>query len=218
MSEAEGKSTLVVGTTHVIDYRLEKAGPRKIQLHLLNTRIPSYRQRPLITTRFNSAVDRVIPTQPTKTQNESVISIELREAVPYVAEQTDNLLMVHFEPSNIPPKPLEQANLPAWKRVLSDTESQPMASTAAAETALAPLPPAVTDEQGEAQTMMAELEAKQAEDEKLRALLGFKRKAYTGEKIALDFYETDIKNVFRILREVSGNNFAIDKDVSERSP
>ena len=37
---------------------------------------------------------------------------------------------------------------------------------------------------------------------------------YTGEKIALDFYETDVKNVFRILNEVSGKNFAIDKDVT----
>jgi type IV pilus assembly protein PilQ len=37
---------------------------------------------------------------------------------------------------------------------------------------------------------------------------------YTGEKIALDFYETDVKNVFRILREVSNMNFAVDKDVS----
>ena len=39
---------------------------------------------------------------------------------------------------------------------------------------------------------------------------------YKGEKIALDFYETDIKNVFRILREVSGRNFAIDTDVGGR--
>ena len=38
-------------------------------------------------------------------------------------------------------------------------------------------------------------------------------KKYTGEKIALDFFQTDIKNVFRILREVSGKNFAIDDDV-----
>ncbi|WDP85076.1 MAG: secretin and TonB N-terminal domain-containing protein [Desulfobacter sp.] len=36
---------------------------------------------------------------------------------------------------------------------------------------------------------------------------------YTGEKIKLDFYDTDIKNVFRILRSVSGMNFAIDQDV-----
>ncbi len=37
---------------------------------------------------------------------------------------------------------------------------------------------------------------------------------YTGEKIALDFYDTDIKNVFRIIREISGKNFAIDKNVT----
>ena len=38
-------------------------------------------------------------------------------------------------------------------------------------------------------------------------------RVYTGEKIAVDFYETDVKNVFRIIRAVSGENFAIDKDV-----
>jgi type IV pilus assembly protein PilQ len=41
-----------------------------------------------------------------------------------------------------------------------------------------------------------------------------KEKVYTGEKIALDFYDTDIKNVFRILQEISGKNFAIDKGVT----
>ena len=40
------------------------------------------------------------------------------------------------------------------------------------------------------------------------------RPKYTGEKIKLDFYETDIKNVFRILRSVSGKNFAVDKNVT----
>ena len=39
-------------------------------------------------------------------------------------------------------------------------------------------------------------------------------KRYTGEPIALDFYETDIKNVFRILKEISGKNFAVDKNVT----
>jgi hypothetical protein len=54
-----------------------------------------------------------------------VITIELRESVPYVAEQADNLLFVYFEASAIPPKPLEQAQLPAWQRVLSGTEREP---------------------------------------------------------------------------------------------
>jgi type IV pilus assembly protein PilQ len=57
-------------------------------------------------------------------------------------------------------------------------------------------------------------EAAAQEEADLQAMLGPRRKNYTGEKIALDFYETDIKNVFRILREVSGKNFAIDKDVT----
>ncbi|RTZ97731.1 MAG: hypothetical protein DSY90_06355 [Deltaproteobacteria bacterium] len=40
-----------------------------------------------------------------------------------------------------------------------------------------------------------------------------KEPVYKGEKIALDFYNTDIRNVFRILADVSGENFAVDKDV-----
>jgi type IV pilus assembly protein PilQ len=40
-----------------------------------------------------------------------------------------------------------------------------------------------------------------------------KSKVYTGEKIAIDFFNTDIRNVFRIIADVSGENFAIDKDV-----
>ena len=40
------------------------------------------------------------------------------------------------------------------------------------------------------------------------------KKKYVGEKIAVDFFRTNIKNVFRIIREVSKENFAIDKDVT----
>ena len=53
-----------------------------------------------------------------------------------------------------------------------------------------------------------------SKDETMEDFFLDKPKVYTGEKISLDFYETDIKNVFRILRTVSGDNFAIDKDVT----
>ena len=39
---------------------------------------------------------------------------------------------------------------------------------------------------------------------------------YSGEKIAIDFYETDIKNVFQIFRKISGKNFIVDPDVKTR--
>lgn len=39
---------------------------------------------------------------------------------------------------------------------------------------------------------------------------------YTGQKISLEFKDADIKNVFRLLAEVSGNNIMVTDDVSRK--
>lgn len=41
-------------------------------------------------------------------------------------------------------------------------------------------------------------------------------KAYNGQKISLDFKDADIKNVFRLLAEVSGLNIVVTNDVNRR--
>jgi len=181
-SEEAGKSTIIIGTTKPIHYKIKKIKDKKLLLSLYNTNIPEYRQRPMITTRFASAVDRIIPFQTPKMKEVSMVSIELRESVPHVAEQVGDLLMLHFEASSIPPKSLDEAKLPPWKKL----STLPMDATAG-------------DEQGisASATVAPQPSGK-----------------YTGEKIALNFYQTDIKNVFRILMDVSKKNFAIDKDVS----
>ena len=177
VSEDKGQSSLIIGTTRTVKYDLQKITARKLQLKLWQTRIPAYRRRPLITTRFESAVDRITPIQRPAMQNEAIIAIELREQVPYLVEQTANLIMIHFDASAIPPRPFEQAGLVPW------TEITPLAPAAAeTSTTEAPKPKST--------------------------------RYYSGEKIALDFYETDIKNVFRILKEVSGKNFAVDPNVT----
>ena len=181
-SEDAGKSTIIIGTTRPVKYKMNKAEDKRLQLILFNTNLPDYRKRPLITTRFNSAVERITPMQTPALKTSSMIAIELREAVPYYVEQTDDFLFVHFDASSIPPRPVEQADLPAWKKVMAQTAVE-----------------------------AKEIEYKKAEDKVLRPKVAGK---YTGNKIALDFYDTDIKNVFRILMEVSGKNFAIDKDVT----
>jgi type IV pilus assembly protein PilQ len=225
LGEAEGKSTLAIGTTQPVDYRINKVEPKKLEIRLLNTRIPSYRQRPLITTRFISAVDRVVPYQAGKQINETIVAVDLREAVPYFTEQSGNLLLIHFEASGIPPKPLEQAQLPTWKQAMSVEQPEtpatlvasstpapaattvPATTAASTETALSPMPPAPKSEAVQDEDLIRE-------EAEIRTMLAPRRTNFTGEKIALDFYETDVKNVFRILREVSGKNFAIDKDVT----
>jgi len=187
-SEENGKSTLSIGTTRPVDYNMKKVSDKLLHLQLNNTNISESRKRPLITTRFNSAVDRIMPVQKPVMKNRSIIAIELRESVPYVVEQSDSFLKVNFEASSVPPMPEKEADLPDWKEVLAN------APVEAVETEKGE---PVNRQTAEAKTLLFEPEQK-----------------YTGEKIALDFFDTDIKNVFRILREVSGKNFAIDKGVT----
>jgi len=184
-SEESGKSTITIGTTKPVEYNIIKASERLLHLRLNNTNIPINQKRPLITTRFNSAVDRITPILKPVKKNTSLVAIELREAVPYVVEQSDTILMVHFEASSILPKPEKEAALPDWKEVLTNVAVEPETKEP------------VTKQVAEAK----------------KTILG-SEKQYTGEKIALDFFDTDIKNVFRILREVSGKNFAVDKSVT----
>jgi len=180
-SETAGQSTIIIGTTTPVKYDLKKISDKKLLLNLYPSKLPDYRQRPLVTTRFQSAVDRITPFQTPAMKNTSGFAIDLRDSVPYFIEQTDNLILVHFEASSVPPRPLETAALPPWKNVMS----QGVDKTGA------PAP-------------------KPSEHTKIKSQTA----KYTGEKIAINFFETDIKNVFRILMDVSGKNFAIDKDVS----
>ena len=180
-SETAGQSTIIIGTTTPVKYDVKKINDKKLLLNLYPSKLPDYRQRPLITTRFQSAVDRITPFQPPAMKNTSGFVIELRDSVPYFVDQTDNLILVHFEASSVPPRPLDTAELPPWKNVMAE----------GVDTTDAPA-------------------LKPSEHQKFKAQTG----KYTGEKIAINFFETDIKNVFRILMDVSSKNFAIDKDVS----
>jgi type IV pilus assembly protein PilQ len=201
--EEGGKSTIIIGTTIPIQYQLKKIHDKKLQLNLYNTRLPEYRQRPLITTRFQSAVDRITPVQAPAMKDTSLITIELRESVPYFVEQADDLLFLRFEASSISPKPLDNANLPLWKKVMT----QPAADTEANQEKAA-LGPAYDFERPET------VDAYTGISQSLNSYRTKTGKKYIGEKIAVDFFRTNIKNVFRIIREVSKENFAIDKDVT----
>ena len=189
-AKESGKSAIIIETSGPVEYQLKKINRRILKVYLDNTRLPEYHQeRPLITTRFDSAVDRIIPTRAADKENQTQILIELREAVPYHPVQANDQLTIHFEPSGIGPRPFETANLPPWQKVIEDSSAPQMA---------------MTDDSKEMGTV--ETADPYAE------LLGENR-VYTGQKIALDFFETNIKNVFRILQQVSGKNFAIDPDV-----
>ncbi len=236
LSKENGKSSIIVGTTKPVTYSLD-TDDKRFRLDLMNTKIMNYRQRPLITTRFESAVDRIIPVQTPKMKDNARIVVELREDVPYTVEQTGNQIQIDFEASSIPPKPFEEAELPPWTNVMEEeavlaetkiamtvvgaseldaVEPEPVEPLGPVESE-APLeidePEMVEDEMVETEEMVSIQEVPEVEmgEERVQSV---PREVFSGEKIALDFYQTDIKNVLRILRDVSGKNFAIDKDVS----
>ena len=228
LGKETGKSTVMIGTTHPVNYELVEVADKLLRIQLFNTKLPKYRKRPLITTRFESAVDRITPFF--KPANTSIVAIELRERVPYTVEQKKDLLLIHFEASSIPPKPFEQANLPSWKKILAQVDVETEVTTPEKTEDEMPLKTDDTISSETVETIQTEIKdtasPKVTERRDVQAdLKGSSRvadimahrgspKIYRGEKIALDFYETDIKNVFRIIREISGKNFAIDKDVT----
>jgi len=187
-AEKSGRSSIIIGTAHPVSYQIQRLTKRIIVFELKNCLLPRHRRnRPLITTRFESAIDRIIPVQAPDESRTVDLIVELRERVPFRTEQKGNLLYIHFDPSKIGPRPFSDANLPPWKEVLDRAVKM-----------TAP------------KTSVPESEKSISEYEKLIE----KTKAYTGQPIALDFYETNIKNVFRILQQVSGKNYAIDPDVT----
>jgi type IV pilus assembly protein PilQ len=187
----DGKSDIVIQTNQPVKYDITQENSNKIYLNLYNTIIPDYHKRPIITEYFKSAVQRLMPEQVPGNKKNARIEINMREQVPYRIVRGENNILMFFEPSTIEPPEFTKAK----KKVVSGTTLQ-VAETAANEVKQSENVQAVTSKKN---TLEEEI-------------LGPKKK-FTGEKIKLDFYETDIKNVFRILRSVGGLNFAIDKNV-----
>ncbi|MFO7885860.1 MAG: type IV pilus secretin PilQ [Desulfobacteraceae bacterium] len=199
----DGRSEIVVTTTRPAQYELKRQENNDLQLDLINTDIPDYRERPLVTKYFKSAVAQVLPVNRNAGENASRIEVTLRQQVPYQIVQDEDRILLSFEPSPLPPPSFETAKMSSLEPSALET-----AKKGAQQSAAEP-PGRNSIKQQESQKRQEDF--KKQED--LKDLSG-QEKRYTGEKIRLDFFETDIKNVFRILQSVSGKNFAVDRDVT----
>ncbi len=178
---------------------MEKVSPTAVQLRLYRTHISDFRKLPLITTRFESAIDRIRPLQTPAMKTDSVIALDLREAVPYFVEQEGNVIKIRFEASSIPPRP-----------------DAPLTTTfvgKAAEKQPARMDEASSGKRERSVETSGEAKIVSAEARRSGVYRSDIPKVYTGEKMGIDFFDTDIRNVFRLLADYSGENFAIDKDV-----
>ena len=188
----DGKSDIVIQTDHPVKYDITEDYDNNILiLNLYNTKIPEYHKRPLLTQYFQSAVEELMPVQVPGVETNSKIKIKIRDQVPYRIVQNQNMLSLFFEASDVAPPVFNKVN-----KKLSKEHQSKIIETNGHNEGLTEEPVLVVDK-------------KQSRQE---VNFGSEKK-YTGEKIKLDFYDTDIKNVFRILRSVGKLNFAIDRNV-----
>ncbi len=189
----DGSSDVIIKMSHPVKYDFfREKDKNKLILNLYNTDIPKYRRRPFLTEYFRSAVNKIIPVERKRGEKSSHIVIELREAVPYRIVRKGNGLLLCFAPCSIPPKQFTQA-----EKLLGNNGSNQMHVDSFAENRMA------------GKNISRQNAASGNEYDLFKP-----KKVYTGEKIKVDFFETDIKNVFRILASVSKKNLAVDKDVS----
>ena len=203
----DGKTAIVVQTNHPVGHDItHDYDNNKLFLNLYNTIIPEVHKRPLLTQYFKSAVEGLMPIQIPGEKNNSKIEIKIRDHVPYRIVQTQNIISLFFEASAITPPVFTKAD----KKVSKEPQAQILEDTKQK-----------TDLPGESVLMAEKKQANKkqtpekqtVEKQTVEETIFGTQKKYTGEKIKLDFYETDIKNVFRILRSVGKLNFAIDRDV-----
>jgi len=252
-SEKNGKSSFIIETAQTAKYTTSKKNKKTIHFRLFDTKLPKSRKFPFITTRFESAVNRIIPVQTKRMKDNALFIIELREAVPFSIDQQGEVIKINFAKSSVRPRPESKAGLAPWKEVLSrtseirDIEMEASGSVSAGnssggetsdgkvvELRAGSMAEPVRDlDSGKEVKAHGAGASRSSMDSKSSGSLysasdadldtrtpdpGYSsfvpKKRYTGEKISVDFFDTDIKNVFRIIRAVSGQNFAIDKDVT----
>ncbi len=202
------KSRIQVALTEEPQVESQTLSKDLIVVDIKNAMVPKHLQRGLDTREFESAVKYISihNVKKEKKSNEVRISIQLKEEMPFETTQEGKLLFIDIPR---PPKkevkaeavPTPQKELPietAKEEIKQETEK--------------PIPSVP-------EIKKTEKETPPEEGKPLPRPLGsngegIPDKGYTGKKLSLDFKDADIKNILRLIAEVSNLNIIAGDDVT----
>jgi len=176
-----GKSRLTVTTDKKVRYDLNRKGTNSLVLRLTETTIPPLLLREIDTAHFKTALDRVKPAF-SSAKKEVSLDLFLREMVPFHVKPTDTGLDIDFGPTSV--KPPEKKIIPLE---LAEVQTRALA---------AERPSSIVKMVG-------------AEPAPLSVVPG-RKKAFTCEKMYLDFINADVTHILRLINEVSKDNIIWD--------
>ncbi len=195
------KSRIVIETVGKMQFDKSETAEDILSIQIKNAFIPARLQRTFDTSEFISPVKFIAAYQSKTASGEDVrIVIKLKEKSPYEITQEGNKLIVSF---NNPP------SIAKIEEKVPQVKKKEIAQ--------------VPEERVEKKEERVEVEKKQekvkeekvveAPVEKKATPIEGEGKVYTGQRISLDFKDADIKNVFRLIAEVSNLNIIAGDDV-----
>jgi type IV pilus assembly protein PilQ len=192
------KSRIQVALTEDPQVESQTLSKNLIVVYIKNAIVPKHLQRGLDTREFENAVKYVSikNVKKEKKPNEVRISIQLKEDVPFETTQEGKLLFIDFP---TPPKKEVKAEPVPRPQKEPPVEIAKEEVKKEAEKPLPPLPPT---------PVVKKVEEVKASEE------APSEKGYTGKKLSLDFKDADIKNILRLIAEVSNLNIIAGDDVT----
>ena len=211
--QMDNKSRIVVTLTGEPKFESSTISKNMIAVDIKNAFVPKHLQRGLDTGQFESAVDSInIQNVKTGKMNDVRILIKLKEEVPFETTREGKVLFIDIEkPKKVeakieaaPTPKKEEVPVEGKKEEIKKEEEKPLPEIKKAEK---PLPPV------EEKAVPQPLVIKKVEEEKKMAEPVSSEKIYTGRKLSLDFKDADVKNILRLIAEVSNLNIIAGDDV-----
>ncbi len=239
--QMDHKSRIIVFTSHVATYDVFKISKTAVALDLKKMRVSERLKRGLDTKAFDSAVDYIsLYNVKSETSRDVRIIVRLREGVDFEAIQEGTRIYLDFEKPTRPigRRQAQESTGPPESQVskaeaTEGEEVKPESQVSKAETA--------EGEQqliGKTQALDRESVPRKAPEPVKEAVAPVKKgngkkavppeplreresiletmaaqKRYTGRKLSLDFKDADIKNILRLIAEVSNLNIIAGEDV-----
>jgi len=225
--QLEDRSRVIIGLPEEATFESQRMGKKMIAVDIKNAFVPKGLQRSLDTSEFESAVNSInVQNIRTAKGNDVRILIKLREEVLFETTKEGKQLFIDFErPKKIEAKmePVsnvtkeeakkEEAKAGEVKKEEAKKEEPKREEAKAPEVIEArkePPVPAAAEEK----TVPPSAGPKKAEEPKKGPEEGGMEKAYMGRKVSLDFKDADIKNILRLIAEVSNLNIITGEDVT----
>jgi type IV pilus assembly protein PilQ len=211
--QMDHKSRIVIALTGEPKFDSYTISKKMIAVDIKNAFVPKHLQRGLDTSEFESAINYInIQNVKTRKANDVRILIKLREEVPFETTKEGRILFIDIErPKKVEAK-IETAPIPGKEGVAVETKKEEIEKEE--EKAIPELEktekvlPAVEEKPVPQPQITKIIGAKKGSEE------GLPEKIYIGRKLSLDFKDADIKNILRLIAEVSNLNIIVGDEVT----